>query len=169
MILPFISPEIHGEMKTLEAFRNQISPFPGLQFFRGEVHAALVRISLSGGWQTPYTLAAALLAPSELLALDKPRNHLDLETTLWLKDYLSKVDKTRMDFSHIDSTSFPRRPMPVETVPNSQQSSHFQDSPQTSVSIQTCGTDFSIRSGEGRLSWCLVVQRSLSAAAHSHA
>src|SRR6202012_3176052 len=42
----------------------------------------------SGGWQMRIALAKLLLARPSLLLLDKPTNHLDLETRNWLENYL---------------------------------------------------------------------------------
>lgn len=45
--------------------------------------------NLSGGQKKRIALAAALIAPSNLLILDEPTNHLDSETIAWLEKYLS--------------------------------------------------------------------------------
>ena len=44
---------------------------------------------LSGGQQKRAAIAAALVAPSELLILDEPTNHLDTDMVTWLESYLA--------------------------------------------------------------------------------
>jgi len=43
---------------------------------------------LSGGMRKRIALAEALIQPSDLLILDEPTNHIDLDTIKWLEDYL---------------------------------------------------------------------------------
>ena len=45
---------------------------------------------LSGGQRKRIALAEALIQPADLLILDEPTNHIDLETIKWLEDYLSQ-------------------------------------------------------------------------------
>ncbi len=44
--------------------------------------------SFSGGWKMRVALAALLFSQPDLLLLDEPSNHLDLEATLWLENFL---------------------------------------------------------------------------------
>ena len=43
---------------------------------------------LSGGMRKRIALAESLIQPSDLLILDEPTNHIDLDTIKWLEDYL---------------------------------------------------------------------------------
>lgn len=46
--------------------------------------------TLSGGQKKRVALAAALVAPADILILDEPTNHLDTEVINWLEDYLKR-------------------------------------------------------------------------------
>ena len=70
----------------------------GLGFDEEAQHRSLE--SFSGGWRMRVALAALLFSQPDLLLLDEPSNHLDLEAVLWLEDFLRSYSATILLVSH---------------------------------------------------------------------
>jgi ATP-binding cassette, subfamily F, member 3 len=70
----------------------------GLGFDEEAQHQPLE--SFSGGWRMRVALAALLFSQPDLLLLDEPSNHLDLEAVLWLEDFLKSYPATILLVSH---------------------------------------------------------------------
>ncbi|WP_413627564.1 ABC-F family ATP-binding cassette domain-containing protein [Fructilactobacillus vespulae] len=70
----------------------------GFGFFEADFNRKINE--LSGGQQTRLALAKILLEKPDLLALDEPTNHIDMETTVWLEKYLQNYSKAIIVISH---------------------------------------------------------------------
>ena len=70
----------------------------GLGFKREDFHQATSEFS--GGWRMRIELAKILLQKPDLILLDEPTNHIDIESVMWLEDFLVNKAKAVVVISH---------------------------------------------------------------------
>lgn len=70
----------------------------GLGFKRGDFHRETSEFS--GGWRMRIELAKILLQKPDLILLDEPTNHIDIESVIWLENFLVNKAKAVMVISH---------------------------------------------------------------------
>ena len=70
----------------------------GLGFKRGDEARSVNEFS--GGWRMRLSLARALMCRSDLLLLDEPSNHLDLDAVIWLEGWMRAYEGTLLLISH---------------------------------------------------------------------
>ena len=70
----------------------------GLGFKEEDFHREI--LTFSGGQQRRLLLAKVLLSAPDVMLLDEPSNHLDIATTRWLEDYLSRQPQGMLIVSH---------------------------------------------------------------------
>jgi ATP-binding cassette subfamily F protein 3 len=93
--------EIHERLNAIDAYAapsRAARILVGLGFDEEAQHRQLD--SFSGGWRMRVALAALLFSAPDLLLLDEPSNHLDLEAVLWLEDFLKSYRATIVVVSH---------------------------------------------------------------------
>ncbi len=70
----------------------------GLGFKREDFHRQTNEFS--GGWRMRIELTKILLQKPDLILLDEPTNHVDIESVIWLEDFLLNKAKAVMVISH---------------------------------------------------------------------
>ncbi|MDC3210121.1 ATP-binding cassette domain-containing protein [Saprospiraceae bacterium] len=70
----------------------------GLGFKREDFHRPTSEFS--GGWRMRIELAKILLQKPDLILLDEPTNHIDIESVIWLEDFLINKAKAVLVISH---------------------------------------------------------------------
>jgi ATP-binding cassette subfamily F protein 3 len=93
--------EVHDRLITIEAHSAPARAariLVGLGFDEEAQNQPLE--SFSGGWRMRVALAALLFSQPDLLLLDEPSNHLDLEAVMWLEDFLRSYPATILLVSH---------------------------------------------------------------------
>lgn len=93
--------DIHDRLLAIDAYS---APARAARILLGlgfdEDMQALPLDSFSGGWKMRVALAALLFSKPDVLLLDEPSNHLDLEATLWLENFLKNYAGTLVVISH---------------------------------------------------------------------
>src|SRR6478736_8044414 len=93
--------EIHERLNAIDAHGAPARAsriLAGLGFPEDAQHRPLS--SFSGGWRMRVALAALLFSEPDLLLLDEPSNHLDLEAALWLEQFLKNYRASLIVVSH---------------------------------------------------------------------
>ena len=93
--------EIHERLNAIDAHGAPARAsriLAGLGFGEEAQHQPLS--SFSGGWRMRVALAALLFSQPDLLLLDEPSNHLDLEAELWLEAFLKSYRRSLIVVSH---------------------------------------------------------------------
>ncbi len=93
--------DIHDRLLAIDAYSAPARAgriLLGLGF--DEAMQAMPLDSYSGGWRMRVALAALLFSSPDILLLDEPSNHLDLEATLWLESFLKGFSGTLVVISH---------------------------------------------------------------------
>jgi ATP-binding cassette subfamily F protein 3 len=93
--------EIHERLNAIDAHGAPARAsriLAGLGFPEEAQHRPLD--SFSGGWRMRVALAALLFSEPDLLLLDEPSNHLDLEAAVWLESFLKAYRGSLIVVSH---------------------------------------------------------------------
>ena len=93
--------EIHERLMAIDAYSapsRAARILVGLGFDEDMQNRPLA--SYSGGWKMRAALAALLFSEPDLLLLDEPSNHLDLEATMWLENFLKSYPAMMVVISH---------------------------------------------------------------------
>ena len=86
----------HNDAYTLDHKVEQV--LGGLGFQSEDFNRELP--TFSGGQQRRVLLAKLLLAGPDVMLLDEPSNHLDIDATRWLEDYLAQQPQAMLIVSH---------------------------------------------------------------------
>jgi len=93
--------EVHANLADIEAESGPARAsqlLSGLGFSQEDTQRPTK--TFSGGWRMRLALARALFVKPDLLMLDEPSNHIDLNALAWLEDYLQTWKGTLLVVSH---------------------------------------------------------------------
>ncbi|MBS9476959.1 ABC-F family ATP-binding cassette domain-containing protein [Ancylobacter radicis] len=93
--------EVQGRFEELDGYSLEgraAEVLAGLGFSQEMIDGDVGR--LSGGWKMRVALARILLMRPDVMLLDEPSNHLDIESLIWLEAFLKNFDGALMMTSH---------------------------------------------------------------------
>jgi ATPase subunit of ABC transporter with duplicated ATPase domains len=93
--------EVQGRFEELDGYALEgraREVLAGLGFSQGMMDGDVG--ALSGGWKMRVALARILLMRPDAMLLDEPSNHLDLESLIWLEQFLKGYEGALMMTSH---------------------------------------------------------------------
>jgi ATPase subunit of ABC transporter with duplicated ATPase domains len=93
--------EVQGRFQELDGYALEARArevLAGLSFSQERMDGDVGQ--LSGGWKMRVALARILLMRPDGMLLDEPSNHLDLESLIWLEDFLKTYDGALLMTSH---------------------------------------------------------------------
>ncbi len=93
--------ELEGEFADMDGWNaeSEAATLLGDLGIKEDLHYSLMK-DLSGKQKVRVLLAQALFGKPDNLLLDEPTNDLDIETVLWLENYLSNYENTVLVVSH---------------------------------------------------------------------
>ncbi|MGE4220319.1 MAG: ABC-F family ATP-binding cassette domain-containing protein, partial [Alphaproteobacteria bacterium] len=93
--------EVQGRFEELDGYALEARArevLAGLSFSQERMDGDVGQ--LSGGWKMRVALARILLMRPSAMLLDEPSNHLDLESLIWLEEFLKRYDGALLMTSH---------------------------------------------------------------------
>ncbi len=90
--------EIYYSLEEINYDAEVEKTLQGLGFKRADFQRPTSEFS--GGWRMRIELAKILLQKPDLILLDEPTNHIDIESVIWLEDFLTNKAKAVLVISH---------------------------------------------------------------------
>ena len=93
--------EVQAQFEKLDGYAQEARArevLAGLSFSQEMMNGDVGK--LSGGWKMRVALARILLMRPDAMLLDEPSNHLDLESLIWLENFLKNYDGMLLMTSH---------------------------------------------------------------------
>src|ERR1700723_1086572 len=98
---PMAIAEGYASLQAIDGYRARARAaaiMHGLGFKAADHERAVTEFS--GGWRVRLAMARALCSRADLLLLDQPSKHLDLDAIVWLEDWLTAFQGTLLMISH---------------------------------------------------------------------